>query len=187
MMFTTILLGLGLSMDCVAVLLSLHTIDHRRKSLIHYVLPVMFGISHTILPFIGWALGYGLKNIVANFDHWIAFILLLIIGARMVKGAGDDENSKDKVEQLVNFKSLVLLSLATGMDAVVIGMTFVFLDQPVVANSLIIGATTLAVSLTADIVGDHVGPLFKNKKQGVVGGIVIMAIGVKILLEHLLS
>lgn len=184
-MLTTILLGVGLSLDCVAVLLSLHTVDHRKNSLIHYVMPVMFAAAHTVFPVVGWILGLGLKGLISQYDHWIAFALLFTLGAKMAHSAVVDSGKEQKIERIVNFKSLLFMSFATGMDAIVVGMTFAFLNQPVVLNSLIIGATTLALSLTADIVGDHVGRLFKSSKQGLVAGLVIMGIGVKILLEHL--
>ncbi len=185
-MLTTILLGIGLSMDAVAVLLSLHTIDHRKKSLIHYVLPAMFGIAHTVMPMAGWILGNGLKGIISNYDHWIAFILLFTLGAKMVYSALTDSGSDVKIEEVVNFKSLTMLTFATSIDAVIVGMTFSFLDQPVIANSLIIGATALTLSLAADLIGDRIGHLFKNSKQGVLGGLVLIGIGLKILIEHLL-
>lgn len=185
MMLTTVLLGIGLSMDCVAVLLSLHTVDHRKKSLIHFVLPAMFALAHTLMPFVGWILGYGLRGFISDYDHWIAFILLFTVGARMVYSALTDSDKDVKIEELVNIKSLIFLAFATSIDSVVIGMTFALLNQPVIMNSLIIGAVTLTVSLTADIIGDHIGRFFKHSKQGIVGGLVLIGIGVKILAEHL--
>jgi len=173
-------------MDCVAVTLSLHVADQRKKSLIHFVLPVAFAVAHTIQPIIGWGLGTGLRQIISQYDHWISFILLFFLGARMVHSSLTQKKLTDaEVLRYTSPKSLLLLVFATSIDSVLVGMTFAFLDQPVLMASLIIGVTTLFMSLTADIIGDHIGQLFKNSKHGIFGGLVLMGIGTKILIEHL--
>ncbi|MFA5136518.1 MAG: manganese efflux pump [Patescibacteria group bacterium] len=184
-MLTNIMLGIGLSMDSVAVLLSLHAIDKRRKSLIHYTLPLMFAAAHMIMPIVGWAIGVGLRRFIMTYSAWIAFFLLFFVGGHMVYTAKSDTVKKEKIAELVNFKSLLAITFATSIDAVIVGMTFAFLNQSILFASLVIGLTTLSTTLLADVLGDHLGRFFNDRKYAVFGGIVIMGIGCKILIEHL--
>ncbi len=184
MMLETIILGIGLSMDCIAVTLSLHAIDRRRQSLIHYILPVGFGIGHTAMPILGWILGMGLNSLISQYDHWISFILLFALGLRMVYTSLQPKSTSE-LKTLTSPLSLLMLVFATSIDSTVVGMTFAFLDKPIVTTSLIIGTVTLILSLSADLIGDHMGKVFESKKQGALGGLVIMGIGIKILFDHL--
>lgn len=179
-----ILLGIGLSMDCMTSILCLHAIDRRRNSPIHYILPLMFAVAQTVMPLFGWALGIGFKGLISRFDHWVAFALLLLTGLKMIQGSlkGEEEGASCKH---IHFKSLAVLSLATSIDSVVAGMTVAFLGQPIIYAAAVIGVTTLAVTLAADLLGDRIGHLFTNTKAGVAGGAVIALLGVKILVEHL--
>lgn len=186
-MFTAILLGVSLSLDCAAILLSLHTIDHRQKSIIHFILPTIFAIFHTVMPLVGWIIGLGLKQFISHYDHWIAFVLLATLGFKIVYTSITNNNQPNQIQKLVDLKSGILLAFATSMDAIIIGMTFAFLKQPIFSNAIIIGLTTLIISLVADISGDHIGKIVKGNRAGLLAGIILIGLGIKILLEHLFS
>lgn len=175
--------ALALSLDCFIVSLSngvsLRVISSKR----FFTYLVLFTMPQFLMPLIGWFLGVGLKPIVMSFDHWIAFVLLFFTGAKMIydglKEGGDVGGDWSK-------RSVVAQGLGTGIDAMVIGMSIAFLDQPIIWPSIIIGS----VSLIATILGLRLGMFYSRKinfRVEVLAGIVVIGLGVKILLEHVLD
>ena len=179
-----ILIGVSLSMDAFAVSvcsgLKMKRIDYKTASII----ALFFGGFQAIMPVLGWALGQLFAKYVDKYDHYIAFLLLAFIGGKMVYDAlrdgGDGED-----EYRIDLKSLLVLSIATSVDALAVGVTF-GMDPSVniVSSALIIGATTFAICMAGVVVGNVFGARWKNKAQ-IVGGIMLAIVGLKILLEGL--
>ena len=178
-----LLLGISLSMDAAAVAickgLSMKKIDWRKA----IIIGLYFGIFQAIMPLIGYFLGSTFENLVTNIDHWIAFILLVLIGINMIREAmskDDNSNCNDKVD----FRTMIVLAIATSIDALAVGVTFAFLNVNILLASSIIGITTFIISLIGVKIGNRFGTKFESK-AAILGGIVLIIIGIKILLEHL--
>ena len=140
-----------------------------------------FGLFQAVMPLLGYTLGTNFKDVIVAFDHWITFILLLLIGVNMVKGAYDKE------EELTNETSpkiMIPLALATSIDALAVGITFSFLKVNIITSALIITITTFLISSVGVIIGSKVGNKLEKKAE-TFGGITLVIIGLKILLEHL--
>ena len=178
-----ILIGVGLAMDAFAVSickgLSMKKKINYKKALI---IALYFGLFQGGMPLIGYALGVSFEQIVLSIDHWIAFILLSVIGIGMIKESlGDEEESlNDKVD----FKTMVVLAIATSIDALAIGVTFAFLNVNIIFASLLICVITFAISYFGVVFGNKFGDKFGSKAE-LVGGIILILMGLKILLEHL--
>ena len=142
----------------------------------------IFGIFQGGMPVIGYLLGTSFETLVTKIDHWIAFGLLSIIGINMIKEAFECccENANDKV----NFKTMIVLAIATSIDALAIGITFAFLKTNITLASILIGVITFMLSLIGVKIGNKFGNKYQKKAQ-VFGGIVLIFIGIKILIEHL--
>lgn len=180
--FEIILISIGLAMDAFAVSickgLSMKKMNWKKA----FYIALYFGIFQCFMPIIGYILGSAFKNIVENIDHWIAFILLTFIGGNMIKESTDDEIEKrnDKID----FKTMILLAIATSIDALVVGITFALFKTNIILTVIIIGIVTFILSLIGVKIGNKFGDKFQNKAE-FIGGIVLILIGLKILLEHL--
>lgn len=181
-LYEIILISIGLAMDAFAVSickgLSMKKINW--KSTI--IIAIYFGLFQAIMPVFGYLLGSSFSVIVQKLDHWIAFILLAIIGGNMIKESKDDETEKrnDKVD----FKTMILLAIATSIDALAVGITFAFFKVNIVVSITIIGIITFILSFIGVIIGNKFGDKFQNKAE-FIGGMILIIIGLKILLEHL--
>lgn len=178
-----ILIGLGLAMDAFAVSvckgLSMKKLNWKKA----IIIGLYFGIFQMLMPIIGYSLGTAFEGFVTSVDHWIAFILLLIIGGKMIAeafGNGDNENCNDNVD----FKTMIVLAIATSIDALAVGITFAFLQTNIILASSIIGIITFFVSLIGVKIGNRFGNVYEKKAE-FVGGLILVIIGLKILLEHL--
>ena len=178
-----VLIGVGLAMDAFAVSickgLSMKKKINYKKALI---VALYFGLFQGGMPLIGYALGVSFEEIVLSIDHWIAFILLSVIGIGMIKESlGDEEESlNDKVD----FKTMIILAIATSIDALAIGVTFAFLNVNIIFASLLICVITFVISYFGVVFGNKFGDKFGSKAE-LVGGIILILMGLKILLEHL--
>ncbi len=181
-LFEIIFIGIGLAMDAFAVSvckgLSMKKINW--KNLI--IIALYFGLFQAFMPVIGYFLGSTFSIIVQKIDHWIAFILLAAIGANMIKESTDDEIEKrnDKVD----FKTMIILAIATSIDALAVGVTFAFFEVNLILAITIIGVITFILSALGVLIGNKFGDKFQNKAE-LAGGIILIIIGLKILLEHL--
>ena len=140
-----------------------------------------------LMPFIGWALGTQFESYITSIDHWIAFALLAFIGGKMIAEAvrPEDENVEiDKLDPPLDLKEMLVLAVATSIDALAVGITFAFLNYPIGEAVMIIGLTTFCISIGGVYVGNFFGNRYKKKAE-LAGGIILVLIGVKILLEHL--
>lgn len=150
------------------------------------VISLFFGGFQALMPLIGWALGSQLTDFITPIDHWIAFGLLAFVGGKMLWDAfhEDDEDEGVQTDEKLDLKELLMLAIATSIDALAVGITFAFLQVAIVPSITIIGLTTFVISFAGVAVGHFFGTRFE-KPATIVGGVVLILIGVKILLEHL--
>lgn len=176
------LIGVSLAMDAFAVAIC-KGLALKKVTIKHTItVGTYFGIFQGIMPIIGFILGISFQEIIIKIDHWVAFILLSIIGINMIKDSLSNET--ETLDQNINFKTMFPLALATSIDALAIGITFAFLKVNVLKASLIITITTFLISIIGVIIGNKVGNKLEKKAE-TFGGITLVIIGLKILLEHL--
>ena len=178
-----VLIAIGLAMDAFAVSvckgISLKKMDWKKATII----ALYFGIFQAVMPVIGYCLGAAFETLVTKIDHWIAFILLLLIGLNMLKEAfGKEEECCD---ESVNFKTMVVLAIATSIDALAIGITFAFLKTNILISAFLIGIITFIVCILGVKIGNKFGDKYQRKAE-VIGGFILIFMGIKILLEHLI-
>ncbi|MEQ3362682.1 manganese efflux pump MntP family protein [Raoultibacter massiliensis] len=182
------LIAIGLSMDAFAVSvckgLGMSKLNWKHA----LVIALFFGAFQGIMPVIGWALGTQFEGYITSIDHWIAFVLLAFIGAKMLWDAfhEDDEcvECAEGEQARLDVKELVMLAVATSIDALAVGITFAFLRVDIVWAALTIAVTTFVLSFIGVATGNQFGSRFR-KPATIAGGIVLILIGLKILLEHL--
>ena len=177
-----ILLSIGLGMDAFAVSIckgiSMKKMDWKKACIIG----LYFGGFQAIMPIIGYFLGSTFESFITSFDHWVAFILLVIIGGNMVKESFSKE--KENINDDVNFKSMIILAIATSIDALAVGITFAFFKVNLILAITLIGIITFTLSVIGTKVGNRFGDKYENKAE-FVGGVILILLGIKILLEHL--
>jgi putative Mn2+ efflux pump MntP len=178
------LLAVGLSMDAFAVALCkglcMRKLDVKQGGLI----ALFFGGFQALMPVIGWFLGTQFERYITSYDHWIAFGLLVIIGGSMLREAFKEEDEEDCCTVKLDLKELFLLAVATSIDALAVGITFAFLKVDVLPAVSLIGVTTFLLSFAGVALGNRFGLKYRKKAQ-IVGGVVLILIGFKILLDHL--
>ena len=182
------LIGVGLSMDAFAVSickgLSMRKVDKKYM----LVLAAFFGGFQALMPTLGWLLGSQFQSYITAIDHWIAFILLALIGGKMIldvikeKGENEEVCPDDSVR--IDLREFFLLAVATSIDALAVGITFAFLQVKLASSVTIIGCITFCFTVAGVLIGNVFGTKFKDKAT-ILGGIILIGIGVKILLEHL--
>jgi manganese efflux pump family protein len=176
------LIGIGLSMDCFAVSVTLGTSKKMSwKDLFRMAL--FFGFFQGFMTFMGWWLGDSVKQFIQEVDHWIAFSILSFIGARMVIESFKHEEEK-KIVDIRNYKVLVSLSIATSIDALMTGISFGFINVNIIMATILISSLTFAVTITGGKLGEKT-TFIPARRAELAGGIVLILIGVKILFEHL--
>ena len=177
-----LLIAVGLSMDAFAVSickgLSVKKVTPKHAALAG----LYFGGFQLLMPLLGYLLGFKFEHLITSVDHWIAFILLSIIGGNMIKEAfsKDDEKLSDDF----GVKTMLTMAVATSIDALAVGITFAFLSVDIVPASLSIGVTTFIFSAAGIYIGNIFGSRYKSKAE-FAGGFILVLIGLKILLEHL--
>lgn len=187
-----LLIGISLSMDAFAVAVCRGL---RMKNKINWrqmlIIALFFGGFQALMPLIGWALGSQLEQYITAIDHWITFALLLFIGGKMIldviresKEDKPSDNPDGEEEDRLDIKELFLLAVATSIDALAMGITFAFMNVNIWSTISIIGSTTFVISLAGVLIGHRFGTRFQSRAT-LAGGIILILIGVKILLEHL--
>ena len=187
-----LLTALGLSMDAFAVSISSGICIPKMKFRFGLRAALFFGIFQFLMPLIGYAVGSTFRNLIASFDHWIAFGLLAFVGARMIKEgfqiknqACCDEEEARKLN-ILNLWTLIVLSVATSIDAMAVGLSYSLLKEPILVPASIIGVLTFAVCLAGCEFGKKLGARFEKYAE-ILGGTVLIGIGIKILAEHMLQ
>lgn len=178
-------IGVGLSADAFSVAVC-KGLNMRKLNLKHgYIIALFFGGFQALMPIIGYLLGAGFSDYIAAFDHWIAFVLLAFIGGKMViEAIRDKDGENEEKSDSLKLGELTVMAIATSIDALAVGITFAFLDVNIIPAAVIIGVTTFALSLAGVLIGNRFGAKYKNKAE-LAGGIILILIGLKILLEHL--
>ena len=178
-----LLIGIGLSMDAFSVSICKGLTTKRFSWKMALSCGLWFGFFQALMPVIGYFLGAQFQQYIEAYDHWIAFGLLVLIGANMFREAiwgSDDQNNNGALD----FKTMLLLAIATSIDALAVGVSFACIQVKLWSSVLIIGVTTFVFSVAGVKIGNAFGSKFE-KSAGVVGGIILILIGLKILLEHL--
>jgi putative Mn2+ efflux pump MntP len=156
------------------------------KKLKHIIIPsAFFGLFQTLMPIIGYFAGIYFAGKIQDLDHWIAFVLLGFIGAKMIKDGFSKEKEDKADKNPFGYTKILILAVATSIDALAIGITFAFFEVEIYKAALIIGVITFFISIAGVIIGGIFGIKFKSKAE-FIGGAALIAIGVKILLEHTL-
>lgn len=181
-MFEVIVLAIALSMDAFAVSIGLGIKSNENLKVLALKAGLYFGFFQAFMPFIGYFGGVGLKDYIGGFDYWVAFILLFIIGGKMIYEAYE-ENTEDEIAKVSN-KILLTLAIATSIDAMAAGFTLQLFDLNVYLSLLIIGVTTFIFSFIGVMIGSKGTSKYESKAE-ILGGIVLIIIGFKILLENL--
>lgn len=180
--FTLFIIALGLSMDAFAVSickgLAMQKVTLKKAAIVG----LWFGGFQALMPFIGYLLGSQFESYITAIDHWIAFVLLALIGASMIKEALEKEDECQ--DDSLAFKTMLILAVATSIDALAVGITFAFLQVNIISAVLFIGTITFTLSMIGVKVGNVFGIRYKSKAE-LAGGIILILMGAKILLEHL--
>ena len=178
------LIAVGLSMDAFAVSVCKGLATPKYKLKYSMICGAWFGGFQALMPAVGYLLGVNSKKYITAIDHWIAFVLLALIGFNMIREAlkNDDEGA----DPSFTAKSMSLLAVATSIDALAIGITFAFLDVNIVAAVLFIGVCTFVISAAGVKIGSAFGTRFKSKAE-IAGGAILIILGLRILVEHLMN
>ncbi|MGB3340038.1 MAG: manganese efflux pump MntP family protein [bacterium] len=182
--FSILLIALGLAMDAFAVSVACGFAIKALRVKHAFTIAVSFGLFQALMPMVGWASGTMLKDLITGIDHWIAFTLLSIIGGKMIYESFKIGRKDEKFDPQ-NPCMLLILSIATSIDALAVGITLSFLDVAIMMPALIIGIITFLLSFLGVFIGNKFGHFFEKRIEAV-GGIILIGIGIKILLEHLL-
>lgn len=192
--------GIGLSMDAFAVAIAKGMSLKKNVTKNALKIAIFFGGFQALMPFIGWFAGRYFKDYIEAFDHWISFIILAFIGGKMIyesiKGEDEEKSANEDVidevsvegERLenneVSTKNLIILAIATSIDALAVGVSFAFLNVSIIPSIFIIGITTFVLSLIAVFIGRKLGSILQKYAE-IIGGVILILIGLNILLEHL--
>ena len=181
------LIAVGLSMDAFAVAVCTGLSMQQRSLKKSMIVGLYFGSFQAVMPLIGYFLGSQFADKIVELDHWVAFILLAFIGARMIKESFEKDNIDciDCIEEEVSldFKTMFPLAVATSIDALAVGISFAFLSVRILPAVTFIGVTTFLLSMLGVRIGNAFGARFEKKAE-LLGGVILILIGLKILLEH---
>ena len=184
-MLELILLAVGLSMDAFSVSVCKGLAMRRVNARTTLALALAFGAFQAGMPVVGWALGSQFLLLIEPVDHWIAFVLLAIIGTNMIREAiGGEDDAEDEDASHIDLRELLMLAIATSIDALTVGIAFASLSVNIVASVTLIGVITFAFSVAGVHIGHAFGMRFQAPAQ-IAGGIILILIGTKVLLEHL--
>ena len=178
-------IALGLSADCFAVAFSgcITMKSVSKKQIV--IASLSFGIFQALMPLLGWLAGQTVVDYIAGFDHWLAFGLLAFIGGKMVWESFRNKDEDCRTD-ITKWSTLLTLSVATSIDALAVGLTFAFLEVNITLACGIIGLTTFIVSILGFVLGRKAGKVL-GKRAELIGGLILIAIGLRILLSHLLQ
>lgn len=182
-LLTPAVIGIGLSMDCFAVSLAIGTTTKTWMIYAAAIIAIFFGVFQAGMTVVGWLAGSSVIGLISSYDHWIAFILLAIVGGKMIwEGVrGGEEEAHIEVVQLV---PVVVLSLATSVDALAVGVSFGVLQTAVLTPAIIIGIVCFVISFAGVMLGERLEDILGNKME-IIGGLILILIGINILAGHL--
>ncbi len=183
-LLTVVLIAVGLSMDCFAVALCVGTTPHSTSIRSRLRLAFHFGIFQGLMTFLGWVVGSSMVRFIGQFDHWIALILLGYVGINMIR-SGVSGSAQCFQTDPSRGRTMVMLSVATSIDALAVGLTVGMLGEGVVYPSILIGLITFIISMVGLFLGRRLGERF-GKRMEVIGGVLLSGMGLRIVLTHLL-
>jgi len=178
--FTVPLTAVALAMDCLAVSIAGGLTKSKPRMNDVFRVAASFGSFQSIMALLGWFAGSSFMEVISGVDHWVAFVLLISIGTKMIYGS----TNKEKNPLSFDAYSLLMLSLATSIDALAAGLCLTILGESVASSVIMIGTVSFILSLTGFYAGKRLGRLIGNKAE-IAGGLILIAIGLKTLLEHL--
>ena len=181
-----LLIAVGLSADCFAVALGASTQITKHFRLQVLRISISFGLFQALMPVLGWLAGKTVIELIENYDHWVAFALLVIVGVRMVWESFRSKENHERGADITRWFMLLTLSIATSIDALAIGLSFAFLNVSIILASMTIGLVSLLVTSIGLILGKKASRLI-GKRAEVIGGIILLAIAFRILLTHILQ
>ena len=182
-----LLLGVGLAMDAFAVSICKGLAMRKVNKKQAVIIALFFGGFQAIMPVIGWLVCKGFQTYIEAFDHWIAFALLAFIGVKMIIETLREKEDDVVIEEMdppLDMKEMLMLAIATSIDALAVGISLAALDRPIVESAAIIGAVTFVISIIGVYIGNFFGNRYKKRAE-LTGGIILVLIGVKILCEHM--
>ena len=181
-MLELFIIAVGLSMDAFAVAVCKGLSVPKVRPVHALTCGVYFGLFQGLMPLLGWLLGVNFQHIIVSIDHWIAFVLLGLIGLNMIRESREEED--ECADCRFTFAAMLPLAVATSIDALAVGVTFAFLSVDIIPAVAFIGVTTFTLSTFGTWVGGVFGSRFKSKAE-FAGGAILILMGLKILLEHL--
>jgi putative Mn2+ efflux pump MntP len=183
--FSLLLIALSLSMDCFAIALGISCSGKKVSRATVLRVAAAFGIAQAVMPVIGWLAGRSLVNIISSYDHWVVFGLLLAVGAHMIWESFHEEEEGEKLD-LTRGWALISLAVITSIDALATGLALAFQQVNIAVAAASIGAVTFVVVIMGLVIGGKVGE-WLGRWAGVLGGLILIGIGTRVLLEHLLG
>ena len=180
---TTLLVAVGLAMDAFAVSLGAGTSHQSNNARSRLRLSFHFGLFQAFMPVLGWLAGSSIDRFISNIDHWIAALLLAYVGGKMIR-EGFSAEPLVFSDDPSRGKNLVMLSVATSIDALAVGLSLSMLKVQIISPAVIIGVVTFSLSLFGLLVGNYLGNKFGKVSQ-VLGGVILIGIGLRVLITHL--
>ncbi|MCK5730411.1 MAG: manganese efflux pump [Draconibacterium sp.] len=177
------MIGIGLSFDSFAVSISCGLMKREIRFKQAVFIASFLALFQAVFPVIGWFIGSTVKDLISFVDHWIAFGLLAFIGIKMIAEGAKKEGTLTNFDPF-KFTVLIGLSVATSIDALVVGLSFGFLDMPILFPAIIIGVVTFIASMLGMLFGKNI-PAKRSRQSLILGGVILISIGIKILVEHL--
>jgi len=178
-----VVIAIGLAMDASAVCLAASAAGFAKDARAVFRLVFHFALFQFLMPLLGWVLGVGFVGYFKSVDHWIAFGLLFFVGGRMIQ-EGMDKSQDTQKKDPSRGATMVMLSVATSIDALAVGLSLAMLETGILFPSIMIGLITAGMSFTAIKIGSKLGSLF-GKKMEIMGGVILICIGGRILFSHL--
>jgi len=179
-----VIIAIGLAMDAFAVSMAAGVSLKYFQVKPAFRVALFFGFFQAIMPYLGWLAGSSFSTSIASIDHWVVFFILLFIGGKMIYESFVITKAESSCDPN-NIVTVFLLAIATSIDALAVGISFSLLNQQIIEPIIIIGLVTFILSLFGVYIGSKIGSIFENKIE-LLGGIILIAIGTKILLEHLM-
>jgi putative Mn2+ efflux pump MntP len=179
-----LLIAVGLAMDAFAVSLGIGTTQYASKPRSIFRLAFHFGLFQALMPILGWLAGLTVAEFISALDHWVALGLLALVGVRMIRSGLDREGESHQSDPSRG-GTLVMLSVATSIDAFAIGLSLALLQVQIVFPAVVIGVVTGGLSLLGLLVGNRLGKKF-GKRMEIVGGIILIAIGIRVVISHVM-
>lgn len=182
-LITIFLLAVGLGVDAFSVAIGIGAANKKNSWGPVLRLSLAFGLFQFVMPLAGWLAGSTVVDMIQNFDHWIAFALLALVGGKMIREGLEKESDEERADQTSGWP-LLLLSIATSIDALAVGLSFSLLKTPILFPAAIIGVVCFIMTAVGMIFGKGLARIF-GKKVEILGGLVLIGIGIKILIEHI--